>query len=176
MKLEDSKNFAEVVGTVLHIYIYGDFDNSITQHVVPAIVRSTFKSIIIHINSDGGDVSVLNTLLCALTTTGVMVTTIVEGVAGSCGSLLAIMGHSRLMYRDAFHWIHWGSWCLEATGPKDVQRVCLAMQETFAQVSRRYQERCGFDPEKLHALLDDNCTIMFSAECLENGMCDKIIG
>lgn len=100
------------------VYILGEFDKTISSNVIPDLVEliDTMKyardsEIEIYINSPGGYANELISLLTLIDIAkkqGIKIITYNIGIAHSCGSILAIVGDVRYMYRYADNLPHLG--------------------------------------------------------------------
>lgn len=179
---EDTLNFVD--GN--HVFIHGVFDESISKHVLPSLVKlveiqGKVKNgkIKFYINSDGGLVFSLLDLLAQIEMAkkmGVIVETYVYGRAYSCGSLLACSGSPghRYISGQAEHLCHLGS---AGTGvvcnDVELKRSHERAQYHFDRIRKLYKKYARIkDLDK--AIKYDNYFIR-GKEIIANGLADKII-
>jgi hypothetical protein len=98
------------------------------------IDTSKHNVIDVFINSNGGDVTILNsisTLLGIAKSKGAIIRTTVCGKAYSCGSALAITGTPgfRIMYANAYHLVHFGTQTRTAKQESEIESVTNSMKE-----------------------------------------------
>lgn len=169
-----------------NIYILGEFDETINEHVIPYIIKiiqtkegSKHPELNLFINSNGGYASILHSLLCVLDIAkekGFTITTTVMGRAYSCGSLLACYGDYRRMFKYGNHLMHFGSSGDYACTPKQNQRIRKHTDEHFESLVDIYAEHSKLSKEKIRELMEDDCLYLNPQECLEYGLIDEIIG
>jgi ATP-dependent protease ClpP protease subunit len=168
------------------IYILGEFDSSISTNIIPGIsdligMNASEKEpnpLVIYINSHGGLASELFGLLSMLEiakSMGIQIITYNLACAYSCGSLLAIHGNQRLMYKNAFNLMHLGSAGFESKSFEELDRNHKHTKQYFDMIVRMYVEHTKMDEEKVRHLLKDDSCFLNAKECLKYGLCDAII-
>ena len=174
------------VSTDGDIYIMGEFDSSISQHVVPAfkqLIEQKAKErdafIQIFINSNGGYAHELYNLLSLIELAharGIGIVTIVMGRAFSCGSMLAIHGDHRVMYKYARHIIHLGQQGSTVTTEKQIEREHQSMIRHFSNIREMYKKLTKLPAKELEEALTDDSYSLSAEDCLRYGICDEILG
>ena len=174
------------VSTDGEVYILGGFDETISQHVVPAfkqLIEQKSKEkdafINIYINSNGGLCHELYNLLALIDIAharGIAIVTIVMGRAYSCGSMLAIHGDHRAMYKYAAHIIHLGQQGSTVTTEKQIERERQSMVRHFNNIREMYKKHTKLPKKELEEALEDDSYCLSAEECLKYGICDEIIG
>lgn len=175
------------VSTDGDVYIMGEFDNTISQHVVPAfkqLIENKAKErdafITIFINSNGGFCHELYNMLSLIELAharGIGIVTVVMGRAYSCGSMLAIHGDHRVMYKYANHIIHLGNTgSLGMSTEKQIEREHESMKRHFANIRKIYKEHTKLPAKELEEALTDDSYSLSAEECLKYGICDEILG
>ena len=162
------------------VYILGEFDSTISQHVVPAfrqLIEQKSKErdpfITIFINSNGGYAHELYNLLSMIELAhaqGVGIVTIVTGRAFSCGSMLAIHGDHRVMYKYARHIIHLGSQGTNVTTEKQIEREHQSMVRHFNNIREMYQKLTKLPKKELEEALTDDSYSLSAEDCLRYGI------
>jgi len=168
------------------IYILGDFDETISQYVVPEFVKIIDKkkglknpSIDIYINSRGGYEKELMgmQMLCDMARKeGITINTYVLGYAYSCGSLLAVYGDKRYMYKNASNLMHLGECDKSARTPLQLERINKHLNEFFESTIQTYIKHTKMSEEEIRKQLSDDRYYLNADECLKYGLCDEIIG
>ena len=168
-----------------NVYILGEFDSSISINVIPKLVDLIAKkksekdpSINIFINSYGGEVPVLLNMLCLLQMAkdaGIKIITTVLGRAVSCGSMLAVMGDERNMYRYALHLAHLGMQVDQVSTNEQADRTSKKWKWHFKQIVDHYAACTGCPKKKLEQMLKDDSQWLTPEECLELGFATSII-
>ena len=174
------------VSTDGDVYIMGEFDSSISQHVVPAfkqLIEQKSKErdafIQIFINSNGGYAHELYNLLSLIELAharGIGIVTIVMGRAFSCGSMLAIHGDHRVMYKYARHIIHLGQQGSTVTTEKQIEREHQSMIRHFSNIREMYKKLTKLPAKELEEALTDDSYSLSAEDCLRYGICDEILG
>jgi len=174
------------------VYIFGELDESIII-LLPDIKRAidtqkTLKDgkIIFHINSTGGQIRILQSLLNLVEYAkkeNVIVETIVECNAFSCGSLLACsgtIGH-RYISEYAEHLVHSARCGVEGSTLEQVDRSANCMKRVINNLKDIYKKYCTPTAKKgcvdkllHHAFKDDNFYIS-AKDCINYGLADKIL-
>lgn len=182
---EDSKtksaNFVE--GT--NVYILGDFDRTISTNVIPQFVELISASqfikepeINIYINSCGGlahELMGLMTLIEKAKAQGIKINTYNIGIAYSCGSMLAIIGTKRYMYRYADNLPHLGTVFISPQTVEQLNRGTQHACDWFNTIYEIYATYTKMPKKELIKVLKDDDYHMNAAECLKYGFCDEII-
>ena len=185
---KNDAQFPQITGNFVAndaVYILGDFDGSISVNVVPKLVdiinrkkNERDASIQVYINSFGGEVPALYSLLCLLQTAkqyGIRIITIVFGRAVSCGSMLAVMGDERKMYRHAMHLAHLGTQFGEVHTNEQIDRTSKKWKLHFKNILDHYHACTGCPKKKLEQILKDDAGWLTPEECLELGFATEII-
>ena len=168
------------------VYVLGDFDDTISQNIVPEFTKliTTKKEqknpeIQIYINSRGGyakELLALHTLCDLARKEGIKIVTYVMGYAHSCGSLLAIYGDKRYMYKNATHLMHLGQATRTVQTPLQLERVNKNISEFFETTIKIYKESTRMTEKEIRKKLEDDDYYLNATECLKYGLCDEIIG
>ena len=174
------------VDTSGNVYIMGEFDNTISENVIPHIVKRIDEiedkpdaKLFFYINSNGGychELYNLLTLIDIAKAKGIKIYTIVCGRAYSCGSMLAIHGDHRAIYKYGTHLMHLGEAGSSAKTFKQLERESENIKEHFENIVKMYVENTNI-PEKQvrEMLLDDSC-FLNAEQCKKLGLVDEIIG
>jgi ATP-dependent protease ClpP protease subunit len=129
--------------------------------------------IFLHINSHGGSLNALGTILAAMRSSPVPITTIVEGEVASAGATMAIFGTHRQMDRHAYLLIHQLSDGFSGTFEElkdEMANDRLMMDDIRAM----YLERTKIPMEDLVEILKHD-RYWPAKKCLELGLIDEII-
>jgi len=168
-----------------NIYILGGFDDSISKGIIPNILplieqQKARKNGQINflINSYGGYAKELYGLLAMVDmakSEGIKITTFVLAHAYSCGSLLAVMGDERKMYRYADHLMHFGSTGDINETPEQLERNTKHQKEFFDNTVRMYAEHTKMRESVIRRKMSDDCFFLNADECLRYGLVDEIV-
>ena len=143
------------------------------------IDTSTYNVIDVFINSNGGDITILNsisTLLGIAKSKGAIIRTTVCGKAYSCGSALAITGTPgfRIMYANAYHLVHFGSQTRTAKQESEIESVVTNMKEHHANWNNLYLNNTNISQKELKKLMSKDSYIPAN-NALKLSFCDWII-
>lgn len=151
------------------------------NYITPEGFREDLESIgdaddiTIHINSCGGDVYTSIAIYNAIKSLNKDVTTVVDGVALSGGSVIAMAGKSIEMYPGSLMMIHPVS--VSAFGMynsadlKKIESAADAMDEAIATI---YSNRTGKTVDECKELMNEE-TWMTGQKAVDNGFADKVI-
>lgn len=133
------------------------------------------NDITVHINSNGGDVYTSIAIHNALKSLDKNVSVVVDGVALSGGSVIAMAGDTIDMYPGSMMMIHkvsafaYGMYNADELGK--IEKACDAMDEAIATI---YSNRTGKTVDECRELMGDE-TWMTGAKAVENGFADNVI-
>lgn len=176
-----SKNFIDNES----VYILGEFDETISTNVIPGLYNminklSSVKNpcINIFINSRGGYTSELYSLyylLCDAKSKGIKIITHNMGTAFSAGSLLAVVGDYRKMFKYATNLMHFGQSYAHVETPK--QQTCenKRIKEHFNSIVDIYKNHTKMDIKKIEEFMNDDLCYLNAKDCLKFGLCDEIV-
>lgn len=183
---ETQKKMLNYVDTTGNIYILGDFDSTISQNVVPGLVKRIQEEtdkpngqIWFYINSRGGYCHELYNLLSLIDvakSVGIKIYTVVMGNAYSCGSILAIHGDHRAIYKYGKHLAHLGQQGDTVTTFKQIERSNKKMVEHFENIVQMYKDNTKMPEKMIREVLLDDSFYMNAEECKKYGFVDEIIG
>lgn len=143
------------------------------------IDTSKYNVIDVFINSNGGDITILNSILTLLgiaKSKGAIIRTTVCGKAYSCGSVLAITGTPgfRIMYANAYHLVHFGSQTRTARQESEIESVTNNMKENHANWNNLYLNNTKISQKELKKLMSKD-SFVTANEALKHSFCDWII-
>ena len=131
------------------------------------------------INSPGGDVSVMMTILGLINIAklnGIQINTFVMGVAASAASVIAIQGDVRKITKVSRHFVHFGAMWSLTERHSEIEKIYEQTKDYAERIDNLYLEACpGLSPEKLRALQLDERGYLNAEQCVEYGLCDSII-
>lgn len=166
-----------------HFYI-GNFDDELPE-IFPKFIKETHKQagiegghLDLYINSYGGwshDCHTMINLIEVAKAHGVVVRTMVTGVAYSSGSLVAVAGSigERYMARTATHLIHFGQTWDWTTGPVEQERVNLQAKRFFKQTREHYLKYTDIPEDELDKGLAVDSWFLDYAKCKRWSICDE---
>lgn len=164
---------------VADIYLYdvisADWGMSALDFVrlVAEAKASGASSIVLHINSPGGDVFEAAAMGAALHAANMPVTARIEGLCASAATTLAGQCHTVEMVDGAFFMIHnsssvaWGD-------RREMAKVGSLLEKSDAQIAAGYAKKTGKTTEEVSALMDAE-TWYTATEAHQNGFVDAVI-
>ena len=174
------KNFA--ASEIPEVWIYGDIGSSWYEESVSASEFAKLfgelkaAKINVRINSHGGSVTDAIMIYNCIKNHAAEVTVIIDGIAASAASLIAMAGDKLLMAENGLMMIHapWGA----CAGNSSVMRSYADVLDTFARaMASGYSTKTGKSTEEVLTFLTDGKDHWFTAiEALENGWIDSISG
>lgn len=134
------------------------------------------KDVTVRINSGGGDVFAAHAIHNQLIAYKGKVTVVIDGLAASAATIIAVAGDRIIMPSNALFMIHNPAIGLsDYYGAKELAQAVEALNAIKASIVAAYRKRCNVSAEELAAMMDAE-TWMGSAECLEKGFVDEING
>lgn len=183
MSMYDIRNSAES-SDELDIYIYSDIDNcwwddscmSANKFRKELEKHKDAKQINLYINSMGGSVSEGVTIYNQIRRHSAKVTAYIDGFACSIASVIPMAADEVVMGENTMLMIH-NPWTITWGNAKDLRKTAEDLDKVRdGCIIPAYKARCGdkLSDEKLIELLD-NETFLTAAECLEYGLCDRVL-
>ena len=155
-------------------YLIGD----LTTYVLSE--QNHGKHLMIILNSPGGQVDVMMTIIGLINIAklnDITVMTFVLGMAGSAASMIAIQGDERFMSRISKHFVHFGCIWDITTKHSEIEKVYLQNKQYSESMIDLYLEACDgkLSRDTLLELQSDERGYLTADECLKYGLCDTII-
>lgn len=168
-------NAAAKAGDAAEMFIYDYIDEwGVTPSAVAAALSGiTASKILVHLNSQGGDVFMGMAIYTLLNQKNAEIVVQVDGVAASIASVLMLAGDEVVLARNAMIMIHnaWGG----CVGNADEMRACAAILESVdQQVTDIYVEQTGAAADDVVAMMKAE-TWMNAATAMEKGFCDAVL-
>lgn len=171
MKLE-FKN--EVEKATLKIYDYvGQYDGVNTGYIEEELNKAENKPLDIYINSYGGEVFEGFAIYNMLKRYAGQKNVIIDGIAASIASVIALAGDSVKMNKASMFMIHNASGVCIGNA-EEMKKVVNALEQINEVIKGVYKERVNLTDEELTELMN-NETFLTAEQCLEYGFCDEII-
>lgn len=175
-----AKASGEPVQSEAEIFIYGDIGESWWAETVTAaqfvkdIAAISAQTLTIRINSMGGSVPDGVAIYNAIKRHSAQVTTVVDGVAMSIASLIAMAGDTVEMAENAILMIH-APWTVTAGDSADMRETAAMLDQFAAAMSTSYAAKTGKPVADMLALLTDGTDHYYTAaEAKEGGFCDVV--
>lgn len=134
------------------------------------------KDVTVRINSGGGDVFAAHAIHNQLIAYKGKVTVVIDGLAASAATIIAVAGDRIIMPSNALFMIHNPAIGLsDYYGAEELAQAVNALNAIKDSIVAAYRKRCNVSAEELAAMMDAE-TWMGAAECLEKGFIDEING
>lgn len=134
------------------------------------------KDVTVRINSGGGDVFAAHAIHNQLIAYKGKVTVVIDGLAASAATIIAVAGDRIIMPSNALFMIHNPAIGLsDYYGADELLKAAEALNTIKDSIVAAYRKRCKASAEELAAMMDAE-TWMGAAECLEKGFVDEIQG
>lgn len=134
------------------------------------------KDVTVRINSGGGDVFAAHAIHNQLIAYKGKVTVVIDGLAASAATIIAIAGDRIIMPSNALFMIHNPAIGLsDYYGADELAKAVEALNTIKESIVAAYRKRCKVSADELAAMMDAE-TWMGAAECLEKGFVDEIQG
>lgn len=156
-----------------------EYKGNVTLKSPYDIDTSKYNVINVFINSNGGDIDILNsiiTLLGIAKSKGAIIRTTVCSKAYSCGSVLAIIGTPgfRIMYANAYHLVHFGTQTRTAKQESEIESVTNSMKEHHTNWNNLYLNNTNISQKELKKLMSKD-SFVTADKALKYSFCDWII-
>ena len=129
--------------------------------------------ITLRINSPGGDVFEGTAIASLISERKSKVKVIVDGLAASIASLIAVTADERVMHRNAMWMVH-DPWGIVSGTAEDMRSVADALDKIGEQMVRTYAEATG-QPQKYWREAMHDETWFDSRQALENGLVSGLV-
>ncbi len=126
----------------------------------------------VYINSPGGDVFAGSAIYSMLKRHKAHVNTIIDGLAASAASVVAMAGDTVIMPKNAMMMIHNPS-CIVWGDANECRKMAETLDKVRESMVAAYQDKCGLDAGQITQMMDDE-KWMGAEECKELGFCDEI--
>lgn len=134
------------------------------------------KDVTVRINSGGGDVFAAHAIHNQLVAYKGRVTVVIDGLAASAATIIAVAGDRIIMPANALFMIHNPAIGLsDYYGAEELLKAAEALNTIKDSIVAAYRKRCKASAKELAAMMDAE-TWMGAAECLEKGFVDEIQG
>lgn len=134
------------------------------------------RDVTVRINSGGGDVFAAHAIHNQLVAYKGRVTVVIDGLAASAATIIAVAGDRIIMPANALFMIHNPAIGLsDYYGADELLKAAEALNTIKGSIVAAYRKRCKVSAEELAAMMDAE-TWMGAAECMEKGFVDEING
>lgn len=134
------------------------------------------RDVTVRINSGGGDVFAAHAIHNQLLAYKGKVTVIIDGLAASAATIIAVAGDKIIMPSNALFMIHNPAIGLnDYYGADDLEKTVDALKVIKDSIVAAYSKRCKVSKMEIATMMDAE-TWMGATECLEKGFIDEIQG
>jgi len=160
---------------VKHVYIYGDICNEQSPYAAEYGIVSLsgvlkqlqsgdqdFTEIHVHIHTRGGDVVEGFAIHDLLVNTAKKVTTIIEGLCASIGTVISLAGSVRKMNKNSDFFIHnpWGEpWSMSGFTADDYEQRAEEIRQAENKILDFYVAKTGADRDTLATMMKEQTTL-----------------
>lgn len=180
MKRHKIKNYVGLKRTddIVKLYLYGDIGNFFDEDISAAQVQDQIKELNdekleIHINSFGGDFFEGITIYNLLNDYPGEIITVIDGMAASAATLIAMSGDKIQMQKSSEILIH-NPWTIAMGNASDLLAVAAELEKHESLLFDIYKNKFKGTDKELKALLAEE-KFLLPKEALELGLCDEII-
>lgn len=171
-------------GEVAELYLYGTIresywwddeedDNIISsKRVKKALKNISSKKINVHINSGGGDVFESIAIGNLLKQYDGEITIIIDGLAGSGASVVAMAGDNIKMFSNSMMMIH-KAWTFASGNADELRKIANDLDKIDSAVLASYKDKFVGTEEELQELIKDESWLT-AEECEVLGFCDAV--
>ena len=156
------------------IYIYDEITPSDLSNLELINNLTESDTLIIHINSTGGDVNTAITLYNAIKTCKAKTESIIEGVAMSAASYISLACETRRAYDNTIFMLHLPS-CYVNGNSVDMQKTSEMLDTYTSALKLAYIERAKISEEEVIQMLE-NETFLTAQKAQEIGFINSIEG
>lgn len=181
-------------GNAIEIHIYGDIgdnfwekyekellneerDENQVQNLdeLTALLKknSNAATIDIYINSNGGDVFDGVAMMNVLKRHPAYKRVHIDGFACSIASVIAMCGNQIIMPKSSMMMVH-NPWTVAVGNSKELRKIADDLDKINETIKNAYRSKMKIDDEKLVELMD-NESYLTADECLEYGLCTKVV-
>lgn len=146
----------EAAADVAHVYVYDAIDaywGASAAGLIAALAATGDKPVHLHINSPGGDVFEALAMQSAIAAHPARVTALVEGLAASAATTLALACAEVRMTDGSLFMIH-NSWCMAMGDKTDLRTTASLLDKVDAGIAATYAKRTGARAEQVTAWMD----------------------
>jgi ATP-dependent protease ClpP protease subunit len=170
---------SKVANDTLTIYGYdviGEdfFGEGITPKMISEVLDSeTYSKIMLRIDSPGGDPFAASAILNLLKSTGKPITAVIDGLAASAASLLAMAADDIRMGEGSMFMIH-NAWTIAAGNATELRKVADDLEHISATMRDIYVARTGLSADEVQQIMNGE-TWLGPAEAIDKGFADGMV-
>lgn len=151
----------------------GWYDGISLKEVRQAMAEISADKVEVHINSYGGDMFEGIAIKNYLKQLDKEITVVIDGIAASAASVIAMAGDTIKMPKDTQLMIH-NPWTYTAGNAKELRKVADDLEKSQISIEESYLAHFKGTREELKALLDEE-TSLTAEEAVALGLADELI-
>lgn len=168
------KNSADPKSVEIEIYDAIGSYNVSAKSFIAELKRAGQKDVTLRIHSPGGNILEGNAIYNALKRHSGSIDVVIDGIAASMASVIAMAGDTIEIAENGLIMIHNPS-AFAGGDSRDMRKTADVMDKMKANIITAYAQQTGLSREKISQMMDDE-TWMTAAEALEHGFVDLIGG
>lgn len=155
------------------IVMYGGVGWEITAQDVLAALNDAEGDVTVRMNSGGGDAFEGVAIMNVLRAHEGEVTVVVEGLAASAASVIAVGGSSKLVMRPGAELMLHDAWTFADGNAADLEKLAADLERTSQSMAEIYAEKAGTSPEVIRQMMRDE-TWFSAQEAVDAGLADAV--
>lgn len=155
------------------IVMYGGVGWEIDAQGVLAALKDVEGDVTVRMNSGGGDAFEGVAIKNVLRSHPGEVTVIVEGLAASAASVIAVGGADRLIMRPGAELMIHDAWTFADGNAADLEKLAADLERTSQSMAEIYAEKAGTSPEVMRQMMRDE-TWFSAQEAVDAGLADAV--
>ena len=155
------------------IVMYGGVGWEITAQDVLANLNDVDGDVTVRVNSAGGDAFEGVAIMNALRSHTGQVTVIVEGLAASAASVIAVGGADRLIMRPGSELMIHDAWSFADGNAADLEKLAADLERTSQSMAEIYAAKAGTAPDVMRQMMRDE-TWFSAQEAVDAGLADAV--
>ncbi len=156
----------------IYIYDYIGLYGVEAKAFIDALNGLDASAIHLRLNTPGGSVFEGNAIYNALKRHSATITTYIDGLAASMGSVIALAGEKIVIADNALYMIH-NPWSTAYGDARELRKTADTLDKMRQSMLNIYQTKTGLDIDVLSAMVDEE-TWLNASECIEQGFADEI--
>lgn len=155
------------------IVMYGGVGWEITAQDVLAALNDAEGDVTVRMNSGGGDAFEGVAIMNVLRAHEGEVTVVVEGLAASAASVIAVGGSSKLVMRPGAELMLHDAWTFADGNAAGLEKLAADLERTSQSMAEIYAEKAGTSPEVIRQMMRDE-TWFSAQEAVDAGLADAV--
>lgn len=150
----------------------GDYFDELTAQKIVNQIKNMSGDITVRVNSPGGDVFDGIAIMNALKAHSGKVTVVVEALAASIASVIAMAGQELVMLEGSFLMIH-NPWCFALGDAEELRQIAGVLDQVGDSLAGIYARKTGKTVDEIKALMSAE-TWMSAEDAVELGFADSL--